>query len=317
MAAGTAAGAVAGTVAPAAYTAESRVAVGSNDLGALSIPGYVFASQQMAASMARYVDNAAALDALGPALGDAEGSAVSASPIPDSNVIRLEVTTSDPDAAVRGASALTDYLVAEVAEVNSSSDADAFLAAYTALSQEVAAATSARDEAVRQVEAAEDAGAPAQEVRSQLVTLESELSVLQTRAAALQAQYEQAVTGQDLDYQLVVVADSAPSYDTETSSLQRYGLLGLVGGGLAALLAAVLLERRRTGTSSDAEAEADVETGADVEAEADVETGADDRAGPRPTDPADRAETSGQRSPGRESEMAGWRASGGRAPSSS
>jgi len=244
---GTLVGAGVGAALPASYTAESRIAVGSNDLVALSIPGYAYAAGELAASTARYVDNSQALGALAPVLGeDADQiTDVTASPIPQSNIIRVEVTAGSEDVATRGTAALTDYLIEQSSRVNSASDVDQLLGQYAELSREVAEVSAARDRAVAAVEQRSAVVSPSAEQQAALVDLEARLSVLQARQGALQAQYENAVTSDDLSYQLVTVAEAAPSFDNSTSQVQRYGLLGLVAGLLAALLAAVLLERRR------------------------------------------------------------------------
>ncbi|MEJ5866163.1 hypothetical protein WDV85_00245 [Pseudokineococcus sp. 5B2Z-1] len=245
--AGALVGAAVGAATPATYTSESRVAVGSNDLLALSVPGYAYAASQLAESTARYVDNSQALGALEPVLGaDAdEVDEVSASPIPESNIIRVEVSAATQEVATRGTAAITDYLLEQSARVNTNSDADELLAQYADLSREVAQVTAERDRLSADIQSASAIAPPSAEVQAQLVDLEAQLSVLTARQNALEARYEDAVTTEDLSYQLVTVAAAEPSFDTATTQVQRYGLLGLVAGLLVGLLAAVLLERRR------------------------------------------------------------------------
>lgn len=266
--AGAVLGAGVGAVLPASFTAESRIAVGSNDLAALSVPGYAYAASQLATSTARYVDNSQALGALDPVLGaDADTvSAVSASPIPESNIIRVEVTADEEDVAQRGAATLTDYLIEQANRVNSSSNADDLLTEYTELSQQVAEASIARDDAVQAIEATSAIVPPTAAARAQVVDLSAQLDVLQRRQEALGTAYENAVTSDDLSYQLVTVAEAAPSYDDATSQIQRYGLLGLVAGLLAALLASVLLERRARREPAVTDADDDASTTHDVAA---------------------------------------------------
>lgn len=246
--AGAFAGAAVGLVLPASYTAESRIAVGSNDLTALAIPGYAFAAGELAASTARYVDNSQALGALEPVLGEDAGevSVVTASPIPQSNIIRVEVTASSTPVAVRATEVLTDYLIEQASRVNSSSDADELLQQLTELSLEVAETSVALDRASTEAGSTTSVLPPSEAAVAQVVDLTAQLTVLQARQAALQAQYEDAVTADGLEYQLVTVAEAAPSMDSASSQVQRYGLLGLVAGLLAGGLASVLLERRRT-----------------------------------------------------------------------
>ncbi|WP_298804316.1 hypothetical protein [uncultured Pseudokineococcus sp.] len=243
---GTGVGAATGVLLPDSYTSESRIAVGSNDLAALSVPGYSFAAQELAASTARYVDNSQALGALEPVLGrDSEAvTDVAASPIPQSNIIRVEVTADNEAVATRGAAVITDYLLEQANRVNSSSDGDALLTEYADLSQQVAEVSAALDDAERASESAGGILPSTAPVRAQAVDLSAQLDVLERRQMAVGEQYEDAVTSDDLAYQLVTVLEAAPSFDNASSQVQRYGLLGLVVGVLAALLSAVLLERR-------------------------------------------------------------------------
>lgn len=275
---GTLVGAGVGAVLPASYTAESRIAVGSNDLVALSIPGYAYAAGELAASTARYVDNSQALGALEPVLGEDadEITDVTASPIPQSNIIRVEVTASSEDVATRGTAVLSDYLIEQSSRVNSASDVDELLAQYSELSQEVAEVSAARDRAVAAVEQTAPTVTPSAAQEAAVVDLEARLAVLEARQGALQAQYESAVTSDDLSYQLVTVAEAAPSFDNSTSQVQRYGLLGLVAGLLAGLLAAVLLERRRA-TAPQGRDDDEVDGGVDGQEPGDWLTAAADR----------------------------------------
>ncbi|MEJ5887584.1 hypothetical protein WDZ16_03835 [Pseudokineococcus marinus] len=245
--AGALTGAALGAATPASFTSESRVAVGSNDLLALSVPGYAYAAGQLAASTARYVDNSQALGALEPVLGEdaAEVEDVSASPIPESNIIRVEVTAATSDVATRATAAVTDYLLEQSSRVNTSSDADELLGQYADLSREVAQTRAERDSLSASIQSAPATAPPSPDVQAQLVDLEAQLAVLSARQGALEARYQDAVTSDDLSYQLVTVAEAAPSFDTSTTQVQRYGLVGLVAGLLLGLLAAVLLDRAR------------------------------------------------------------------------
>lgn len=245
--AGTALGAGAGALLPPEYTAEARVAVGSNDLTALAIPGYAYGAQELAASTSRYVGNAQVLGELDPVLGGdaASVTGVSASPLPDSSIIRVEVTAVDAETAVRGTDALTTYLLEQADRVNSSTDTDELLEEFSALSRQVAEAEAARTDAAAAL-AASPAGSPAREAaREALVEGEASVDVLTAQQSALGARYEQATTASGITYQLRVVAGAALSSDTRTAAVQRYGVLGAGVGGLAALIVAVLLDRRR------------------------------------------------------------------------
>ncbi|WP_298992233.1 hypothetical protein [uncultured Pseudokineococcus sp.] len=279
--AGTAVGGAVGVLLPDSYTSESRIAVGSNDLAALSVPGYAYAAGQLAASTARYVDNSQALGALEPVLGEDAASVtdVSASPIPASNIIRVEVTAGEEGVATRGAATVTDYLLEQANRVNSSSDGEQLLQQYAELSRQVAEVTAARDAAVAAAETASAVVPPSAAVQAQAVDLTAQLDVLLRRQEALGAQYEDAVTADDLSYQLITVAEAAPSFHNAASQIQRYGLLGFVAGLLGALLAGVLLERRgrrRPSASGASEVEEGAPAGDELELLADRRTDSPD-----------------------------------------
>src|SRR3954454_4215176 len=97
---------------PTSYTAEVRLAVGGQTVAAQAVPGFALASQQLAADFARYVgpqqDSAVLKQALGPRT--AEVVSVAASPIPQSNVIRVEVVAHDSQTAVDGAHVVAQSL---------------------------------------------------------------------------------------------------------------------------------------------------------------------------------------------------------------
>ena len=76
---------------PPTYTAEARLAVGPDSNSAYSIAGFPTAARDLAANYARWVQNNATSGTWAP-----EGvSSVTASPIPESGVIRIE-TQSRP-----------------------------------------------------------------------------------------------------------------------------------------------------------------------------------------------------------------------------
>lgn len=244
--AGTALGAGAGALLPPEYTAEARVAVGSNDLRAIAVPGYAYGAGELASSTARYVDNSQALGELEPVLGEdaALVETVAASPIPESSIIRLEVTATDEAVAVRAADALTDHLLEQAERVNSSSDADALLDRYAEVSTQVADASAAVSTATSAAGAVADDPEALAAATAEVARLTAALQVLQVQQSAVGGQYESAVDAQDVSYQLRQVAAAAPASDTASAQVQRYGVLGLAVGGLLALVVAVALDRR-------------------------------------------------------------------------
>ncbi len=111
------------------YTAEARLVVGSDELAAYEVPGYAAASEQLAANYSRYLGVREAQGQLRFTLQGFEGiTAVRASPIPDSSVIRVEVAGQSQRAALGAADAVADYLRDLVNR--GASDRDALLQTY-------------------------------------------------------------------------------------------------------------------------------------------------------------------------------------------
>ncbi len=105
---------------PVTYTAEARVAVGSGDLTSGAIAGFPVAASQLASNYARYVNDR------GVAATDLpENVTLSASQIPESNVIRIEVESSDPEAARSSANKAAELLVEAVNGSGKTSSPDA------------------------------------------------------------------------------------------------------------------------------------------------------------------------------------------------
>jgi len=99
------------------FTAEARLAVGSNSLQAYQVAGFAVASEALAANYARFVSGSPATS---QALDDAlqarvkEITSIDASPIPDSNVIRIEAGPPSADVARVAADAVAKSLLDQV-----------------------------------------------------------------------------------------------------------------------------------------------------------------------------------------------------------
>src|SRR5918911_4044178 len=103
-------GAVAARSQPTTYTAEERLAVGSGGLSAQAVPGFALASQELASNYARFVTAGPVRSAL-PAQTARRVLTVTASPVPESNVVRVEATATDPAAATVAAAKAGEWLV--------------------------------------------------------------------------------------------------------------------------------------------------------------------------------------------------------------
>jgi uncharacterized protein involved in exopolysaccharide biosynthesis len=236
---------------PTIYTAEARLAVGGNGgLAAESVPGYALASQQLAANYARYVNDAQGQSVLGTDLGSRPGGVlkVSASPIPESNIVRVEVTSPVGSTARDAADAIATSLMRQVNDTSANSRAaDETLSQFTAVSAKVAEAEQASDAAKAAVERARsNPGADVSQLSQQAAAAASQLAILGVQQEALGQKYRNQISSLSAGAaNLVVVEKASVTGDDRVSQLGQFGLGGLVAGFLLALGISVVLERRR------------------------------------------------------------------------
>lgn len=100
-------------------TAEARLVVGDQSIRAQSVPGYALATQQLAATYSRLIATPAE-----------SGEGVSASPIPDSAIIRVQAKSQDAASAVAAADQAADQLVKAAAEARGGAADDTATKAY-------------------------------------------------------------------------------------------------------------------------------------------------------------------------------------------
>ena len=100
-------------LAPSKYDAEARFGFSQPALTAAQVPAYVVAVQTLASEYSRFVeDNAEARSRLSSRSGVV--TAINASPIPSSSVIRIRVTATNPRLAVAVTNELGERLIARV-----------------------------------------------------------------------------------------------------------------------------------------------------------------------------------------------------------
>jgi hypothetical protein len=243
------------------YTAEVRLAVAGESLTAQAVPGFALASQELAANYARYVNNAEAQASLDEDLGIEIGSVreVTASPIPESNVIRIEVTARGEAIAVRAASQIADSLMERVnAPDGRQADADAALAEFTRLSADVAQAEQASlaaDDALNNALGRASSGSPRPgddipALRNAAAAAAAQLSVLEVQQQAVGQRYQTLVDEVDNAARLAPALPATSRGDDRLVAAQRFVLLGLAFGTVLATLVAIALERRRAGSST-------------------------------------------------------------------
>lgn len=99
-------------------TAESRLVVGDQSVRAQSVPGYALATQQLASTYSRLIGSAAADDS------------ITASPIPDSAIIRVRATAPDDAAAIAAANEAAVNLIETANKARGQEEDDALAQAY-------------------------------------------------------------------------------------------------------------------------------------------------------------------------------------------
>lgn len=233
---------------PDVHTAETRLSIGSQELSAQAVPGYAYALQTMTANYARYVQTTDSVrEELVTSMGAPASTIVevTASPIPESNVLRIEVAGTDPQVAVKAADQVGASLVGAVAE--DSSGIDAQREELTAASQAVAAAEQqeqaaqlALDELLRDARADQ---VTVDAARQALVDASTAAAVLTVEQEALSNAYRTAFEDSGRATTLSVIRPAEVVMDDGATSLQRWGAIGTIAGASAAVLMAVLLDR--------------------------------------------------------------------------
>jgi hypothetical protein len=233
------------------YTSEVRLAVGGGDLSAQAVPGFALASQELAGNYARFLTAAPVRSALPPEQA-AKLLTVSASPVPESNVIRVEVTATSEASSLAGAAEAGRQLVAQVGKVVSATGAAKTLQQYRQLSQQVAEAQQNQADAQAVVDQLRSrsknpgAGQPSlDEARKAAVEASATLADLQVQQNALGALYQTQVGQGPSQNTVSVVTPAAVSGNDATSRVELYGLGGAALGAAIAAGAAAALEHRR------------------------------------------------------------------------
>lgn len=252
---------------PNVVTAEARVGVGSGSLAAYQIPGFAQASADLASNYARYIDIGQFEPALKKALGPtaATVASISASPIPDANVIRIEATS--PTAATSAAAAQTValQLIAQVKNTGSQTTPADLLNQYNKLSTQVATAKASQQRAETSYAKARNAvgGSPvtsvttpgatpataaekaADQAQAAQIAAEAKVSSLSVQQDAVRQLYVDLVNKPAAQSGLRLVAAGHATSNSQSAGVQRYGLAGAVAGLVLALIIASLIDRAR------------------------------------------------------------------------
>lgn len=242
----TLAGAGLGNAQAPLVTAETRLAVGPGPLSTGEVTAFPQAARTLAQEYSRWVVNSAVDGTLG---GDRDSS-VTASPIPESGVIRIEAQSRSADTARRAADNAAVQLMEAVSNSKKDQNPAAAFAQYSDLAKPAAEAELTLTQA--QAAYAQLVGAKAPEADIQAAGQ----AVVAARIAAGKASLERDAAA-SVYSRLRANASSASELkrigegravitgDTRKSQLQRYGVGGLGVGAALSIALAMSTDRRR------------------------------------------------------------------------
>lgn len=225
-------GAGAGFLLPVEHTAEARLAVAAGNDSAFAVAGFPVAVRDLAQNYARWVQN----NTTDGEWAQPNATSVSATPIPESGVIRVEATSPDADDAVAAADNVAQKLQDEVDQVTAGAQPEAALQEYRKLAPQVSAAWAA-------VSVAESAfgRSPSAANAAALAEARAGLAEAQLIQDAQGDRYRRLVADPVSVSQLTEIAPAAPAGNDRSSNI-AFG--GALGGGIGLLLTFLLAALR-------------------------------------------------------------------------
>jgi capsular polysaccharide biosynthesis protein len=238
----TAAGVAAGLERTPQYTAEARLSVGNIDVQSQALPGYVSAVQSLAGSYSRAIDSPEVVDPVAEELGLGRAEVarhISASPVPESSVIRVTAIGTDEQDTTELANAAAASLREYVRDLDSGPDSsEGLLREYRRAKLEAERTGRIRDN--REEEAG--LGGSSEALRE----AQADFSAADLRARSLAAQYQQSLEQSPPANFIKSLTDASSAADDRISALQLRALTGFVAGlVLAAAIVTALANRRR------------------------------------------------------------------------
>jgi uncharacterized protein involved in exopolysaccharide biosynthesis len=226
------------------YTAEARIAIGKLDLQTQGLPGFTQAGAQIAAAYSRAID---APSVVVPAARSASvtpataADSLTASPIPDAPLIRVEAETEDERQAVKLANSGATSLVAYARRnLQASGTQDDLLEEYTELVREVKRLEIRRDSLVRQY-----LRKPGRVRRVAVQDAEGKLQRTTLERDAARQRFGAQATGASAGNLLTVLAPATGASSDETKTRNRLALTGALAGIVVGLALAAWRESRR------------------------------------------------------------------------
>jgi hypothetical protein len=210
------------------YTADAQISVGRLDIPTQGLPGFAQAGASMAAAFSRAIDappvtrRAAARAHVSRAVAT---DALSAAPIPQSPLIRVEATASDARLAVRLANGGTRGLIDYSRRVGAGNTDNGLLTRYTALSRQVTALAVQRAQAEARARQS-----PTAARRSALAAVDSRYRALVLQRDAVGTAYGARAAGQSAASLLSVLAPATVASSDRTTVVKRLGVTGAIAG---------------------------------------------------------------------------------------
>jgi uncharacterized protein involved in exopolysaccharide biosynthesis len=225
------------------YKADTRLAVGVTTVTSQNFPGTIDASQSLAAGYARVIDSPPVQRYVYKRLGgspDTHGDSVSASPIPDTTLVRLEAYSDSPERAARLANLSSAGLVEYAARISSESASTTDeLDRYREAAKNLASETIRRDEARDRFEAS---GATAARDAYVAAVADAETARLTLRQA--ETAFQEAGVQQGLDRPVQLITEATGAAGDSSAFAQKALFAGLVGGAILGLGLAALRDVR-------------------------------------------------------------------------
>jgi uncharacterized protein involved in exopolysaccharide biosynthesis len=217
------------------YTAESRISVGRVDVPAYTLQGVIVGNATLASGYARTIDAEPVVGPAGNAVGLSPSEArdrLSASPIPETTLIRVEADGPDQAQAVRLSNAGSRSLINYVEDLNRQQQSSGLLRQFRA----------ARARVERSKTTVDRLAANPRPNRARLEKARLDFASAQLQADTLGNQYRALQGGPDAQNLLQFVAPAAEAKSDRRSMFQRLLLIGLAAGVLVGLALALLRE---------------------------------------------------------------------------
>ena len=238
-----------GVVRPPTYKAEARLIVGKSIsiTNVAATAGLPAAAAQFASDYARLAGTEAVSSDAATRLGHRGtlGGSLSASPIPDSPIIRVDASASSTAAATALANAGAQAIIDQVDAINQSNSAN--LNDLTSSYGQIEFKLFEDTQQVNTLQAEVNAGGPrASSLETQLNLAKAAVATDTLESQAVQAQYDNQYSPVQEDAQVVSLASKAANQGSDRKSYLEIGVVGgALGGLIVGIAVAALIDLRR------------------------------------------------------------------------